>query len=359
MKSKAKIDKLAHKYALDISKFHEKTTTKIDFNNLNKDFYGDIQKNDTILKSEKIMLNKIKGKTFKEFIYSNKIIPDFWKNKLDYQYEMTNLISKDKKLLSYIGSFPTNNLNSPNLPKIKNLKNNDSKYSTISNTKKRTFRFKYNEVIDDDDNVKSIMNDYKTVYPIKEKLENLMKEYSSLNNEEISKNNNLINDIENNPNNTDNKNYLSYIKKINLEKIKEKLKKQRAFRQNIFCVESLKPKFKTIFDMKNIKTRNRTNKKKLEIFNKNIEKDIKSINNYGPHFSFCPSCKSKNIFFYNNMEPNQCLELINHIKSLKNLNKIDKIQKIKRSASVPKLSLFNEKDSSESESMQNPYRIYF
>ena len=59
------------------------------------------------------------------------------------------------------------------------------------------------------------------------------------------------------------------------------------------------------------------------------------------------------------MEPNQCLELINHIKSLKNLNKIDKIQKIKRSASVPKLSLFNEKDSSESESMQNPYRIYF
>ena len=65
MKNKIKINRLAHKYALDISKFHEKKTIKLDFNSLNKDFYGDIDKNDTIIKLDKKLLNKIKIKALK------------------------------------------------------------------------------------------------------------------------------------------------------------------------------------------------------------------------------------------------------------------------------------------------------
>ena len=190
MKNRIKINRLAHKYALDISKFHEKKTTKIDFNNLNKDFYGDIDKNDTIIKLDKKLLNKIKIKALKEFIYTNKIIPDYWKNKLDYQYEMTNLISKDKKLLSYIGSFSTNNQNSLNLPKINNSEMGPltTKYADLNDKKKKTFSFKYNEGIKED-NIKSIMDKYNLVYPIKEKLEILTKEHEDLLCNENTKNN--------------------------------------------------------------------------------------------------------------------------------------------------------------------------
>ena len=196
MKNRIKINRLAHKYALDISKFHEKKTTKIDFNNLNKDFYGDIDKNDTIIKLDKKLLNKIKIKALKEFIYTNKIIPDYWKNKLDYQYEMTNLISKDKKLLSYIGSFSTNNQNSLNLRPL------TTKYADLNDKKKKTFSFKYNEGIKED-NIKSTMDKYNLVYPIKEKLEILTKEHEDLLHNETTKNNISFHDNETNSNQTE------------------------------------------------------------------------------------------------------------------------------------------------------------
>ena len=341
MKNKIKINRLAHKYALDISKFHEKKTIKLDFNSLNKDFYGDIDKNDTIIKLDKKLLNKIKIKALKEFIYTSKIIPDYWKNKLDYQYEMTNLISKDKKLLSYIGSFSTKNQNSLNLPKINNseMGNITTKNAETNLKKKKIFSFKYNEGIKED-NIKSIMNHYKLSFPIKEKLDDLTKEYEDLLSNETTKNN----DNEKDSNKTENSN------KINiLAKIKAKLKKQGSFRQNLFSLDSLKPKYTNIFNTYNSNTRNRFNKKKFRILDKNIEKSVKSINNYGPYYSFCPLCRLKNIDFYNNLEHNHCLELIKHIKKFRKIYKIKDISKIKRSSSVPKLSLFTDKESEESE----------
>ena len=348
MKTKIKINRLAHKYALDISKFHEneKKSTKIDFSNLNKDFYGDIDKNDTMIKFDRKLLNRIKGKTLKEFIYTNKLIPDFWKNKLDYQYEMTNLISKDKKLLSYIGSSPTNYQNNLNLPQINNLdiRNNTTKYSEITDKMKRTFSFKNSEEIKED-NIKSIMDEYNSAYPIKEKLEQLTKEHEDLLNSEIGKN--IISfhddDDEKDSNKTENTNKYNL-----LAKLKAKIKKQSYFRQNLFCLDSLRPKYTTLFSMNNTKTSNHLNKKKLNILDRNIEKNVKNISNYGPYFSFCPSCKSKNIEFYNNLEPNHCRELINHIKSIRKFNKISDANIIKRSASVPKLFSFRNKETEES-----------
>jgi hypothetical protein len=385
-KPRAKIDRLAHKYALDISKFHEKSETKIDFNNLNKDFYGDIETNDIMIKSDKKKLNKIKNITLKEFIYSNKIIPDEWKNKFNYQRKMTNIISRDKQLLSYIGSFPNNNYNYdylPQLPKINtNYENNDMKTSESKTEKsKKTFKFRKRNEFNTDD-VKLVLDDYKAVYPIKEKLQNLMDEYTNntaMHNMEMSKENNLdINENEinstqkTNTNNSRISNYFSYIKKINPLNKKERTKIQRSFRQNIFTLDSLKHNTNNtnLINHKSIKNKFKI-KRPIEIKNKTIEKSVKSINYYGPHFSFCPSCKNKNLQFYNYMEPNQCLELINHIKNYRKSNNINiylnknytnnpsNTLKNQRSTSAPKLTLFDEKESEEQESDENTYKVDF
>ena len=118
-----------------------------------------------------------------------------------------------------------------------------------------------------------------------------------------------------------------------------------------------------------IKNRKNIQKKNFELKNKTIELGVKEINYYGPHFSFCPTCKNKNLEFYNYMEPNQCLELINHIKNYRKANNIylqrnstnttNTLNKNKRSASVPKLSIFNEKDSEYSEKDDNTFKIDF
>ena len=353
MKSEVKIDKLAHKYALDISKFHKRAKAKrIDFGDLNKDFYGDIEKKVTLIKLNKKSLNQIKGTTLKEFIYTNKNIPDFWKNKLNYQYEMTDLISRDKKLLSYIGSFPFEYHYKEKLPKIITNIDND----IINNKTKKTFRIKKTNELDEND-LKVIMDNYKVVYPIKEKLENLVNVYNNnLINDENSKNNNILNEKKDeNFSITKDSNYHSYNKitnSINKNK-KEILRIQNSFRQNIFTLDSLKKNDNQEYNKTSLgggginKRRNIFSKKNNEIRNKIIENNLKTINYYGPHFSFCPSCKSKNLKFYYNMEPNQCLELINHIRNMKKIDTINEHKKkiqIKRSASVQ-----NERESEESE----------
>ena len=386
MKPRAKIDRLAHKYALDISKFHEKSETKIDFNNLNKDFYGDIETNDIMIKSDKKKLNNIKNITLKEFIYSNKIIPDEWKNKFNYQKKMTNLLSRDKQLVSYIGSFPNNN-NHYNLfqklPKINTNYDNNDVNNDESKTEKSKITFKFRKIKKfDSDDVKLILDDYKVAYPIKEKLQNLMDEYTNninLNHIEMSKeNNNDMNENEinstqkTNTNNSKNSNYFSSMKKINPLNKKERIKIQRSFRQNIFTLDSLKHNTKNtnLINHKNIKNKFKI-RKPFEIKNKTVEKNVKSINYYGPHFSFCPSCKNKNLQFYNCMEPNQCIELINHIKNYRKSNNINiylnrnytnnpsTSLKNQRSTSAPKLTLFDEKESEEQESDENTYKVDF
>jgi hypothetical protein len=54
--------------------------------------------------------------------------------------------------------------------------------------------------------------------------------------------------------------------------------------------------------------------KKIEIRNPEIKKCLEDINYYGPYFSHCPSCKNKNLNFYQTLEPHQCLKLLNFIK---------------------------------------------
>ena len=97
-------------------------------------------------------------KTLKEFVYTNKIIPDIWKNKFNYQHDMTNLISKDKNLISYIGSFPLKSQLNQKLPKI-NSKTEINLMKNTYNKSKKSFRFKPKNDYGDD-HAKLIMEEF-------------------------------------------------------------------------------------------------------------------------------------------------------------------------------------------------------
>ena len=99
------IDKLAHKYALNINQLRGPTNPKIiDFKNLNMGFYDDIAKNDSSIKKNKTILKKVKDSSMKEFIYTNKDIPERWKHRTNYGNDILNIMTKDKNLLKYVGA---------------------------------------------------------------------------------------------------------------------------------------------------------------------------------------------------------------------------------------------------------------
>ena len=67
--------------------------------------------------------------------------------------------------------------------------------------------------------------------------------------------------------------------------------------------------------------------KKIEINNPIVNKNLESINYYGPYFSHCPPCYNRNLNYYKNLEINQCLEIIHHIKKNRMKNTIIDIKK--------------------------------
>ena len=98
------IDKLAHKYALNINQIRGPTSSKkLDFKNLNIGFYDSIAKNDISIKKNQTILKRVKDSSMKEFIYSNREIPMNWKHKQDYRDNLLKIMVKDKKVLKYIG----------------------------------------------------------------------------------------------------------------------------------------------------------------------------------------------------------------------------------------------------------------
>ena len=412
---KTTIDKLAHKYALNIKEIRGPAPTKIaDFKNLNKNFYDDIESNNITIRDNIKLLNKIKDSSIKEFIFSNKEIPFIWKNKLNYQDDLLNVISKDKKLLSFLGSstlkvkkysfdkFPKINTRYEELKPLrrrkieKKISNNEVKSMNeiydqnnnnnmnISSTPiiKNKFTFKNDDKLTEKQ-VNTLLDDYKTAYPIKEKLNEL---YITSNYYNTNKNKNeTMFDNLNKMNDTNDENKILDIKKaynsINIKSQRNprhtfihtnrKLiaKKQRTFRQNIF--NNLTPMGDTTFfpfDKTIINNLNKSNRlininkiyngnKSIEnirkinnITNPLIQKNIESINYYGPYFSFCPSCKNKNMDYYNNMAPKQCIELIQHIKKLRYKNPVLNIRKTvsvspnKKSTIIQKETLESEKE---------------
>ena len=62
--------------------------------------------------------------------------------------------------------------------------------------------------------------------------------------------------------------------------------------------------------------------KNIEITNPEVNKRLQDINFWGPYFPYCLIGRNKNMRFYQTMEPNQCIKLLNYIKKVKIKNRI-------------------------------------
>ena len=376
------VDKLAQKYALNINQIRGPSkSNNLDFKNLNKGFYDDIEKNDVKIKKDQKELKKLKDTSLKEFIYTNKDIPDKWKKKSNYEDDLLNIMINDKNILTYIGTCPKEekvvtksykdsyyensfpNINNRYIPK-KTSENNSSKKDEINNimdseiVKKNTMteefandysvskmsKMKYkikNKNQLNDKLINNILEDFKTAYPIQEKLQQLYTKTNyyntnannnsnELNNDNKSSKKGLImtNSLKNFSNTaTSNNSFFNSIKN------QQQFKRKNVFRQNVF--NNLIPNNnysvpKRSQERKKLKIEERpffgsdhqSFIKRVEIANPLIIKNLESINYYGPYFSHCPPCNNRNLDFYKNLEINQCLGIIHHIKKMRMKNTI-------------------------------------
>ena len=106
-------DQLKHKYAYNINDSTKVKKVTVgsgkDFLQLSGGFYDDIENNDISIKLKQKQLQKIKNESLKEFVFTNKHIPDKWKKKLNYQNDVIKILAKDNDFLLYVsrGSNPS------------------------------------------------------------------------------------------------------------------------------------------------------------------------------------------------------------------------------------------------------------
>ena len=294
-------------YAFSILKLHEDNSNKINFKNLNKGFYDEISSDDKKIKINKSILNKIKKITIKDLIKSHKIVPLSWRNN-NSENEIINVFNNDKRFLSLS---PPKNKNYGKLPKIKlihhrnaynNLKEefkseNNRYFSPIRKLKNNKIKTK-KEL--GNDNIKILLDNFRASYPIRE---------SEIN---FSYNNNINRELSKGEHKTEQG--INSSKKENYN-----FKMRSPSRHNIFSLVSPRKNKNNSRIFNNNFGRN---SKIIEERNKTIEQNLKSIDYFGPYFSFCPSCRIKNLEFYKDMEFNQCLKLIHYIKNFRNHNNV-------------------------------------
>ena len=380
-------EKLRHKYAYNIN--DSTKTRKIslgsgnDFLSLNKGFYDEIENNDISIKNKNRQLKKIKNDSLKEFVFTNVQIPDKWKTKLDYQESVMKILTKDNNFLSYVGRGGGNlsknetistkmyTKDSFNFNKTTNLKKNkplgsstcysqifpkidknkfafieekkiskekEEDLSKIDNETKASFQKSKNKKGMSEKDIINLLEEFKTAYPIKlpKEEEDQIEKINEQDKKQTKSN--LLFSQEFNYNKLLQK-HLKYNASDNFHKIR--IKRQRAFRQNIFN-NLIPPKNAKIIDSnqknninninninsyRKLKSMNRTTSflnsdsesfyKKCIISNPIIRRNLENINFYGPYYSYCPPCLNRNLEFYNNLEPNQCLKLIHFIKKIR------------------------------------------
>ena len=318
-------------------------------------FYDAVEQKDITLKTLKNDTKNIKKETIKEFIYSNKKIPNIWKKRKNFKNVVFEMFIEDNNFLRYLGSGDENdNIKNKNKTQIRpktvssekdNLKqkiklnksnNNMNKQLTIgsfeslkndtktNNTTNLSFssykkkdkpKIKLKKIISQQEEIQNVFNNLKEQYPLKTKLQELFPDNYS---ETISKgkNNNKntnmnsveylidksrlhkVQKLERNIFN----NLLSFNKKNNLYKYKQYFEKN----------ENNKSNYKRSLDK--IKNKNKKEIIKNELNDSNIFNHLKSMNFYGPYFSYCPYCCNNNIKYYKHLEKKQCLSLLNYIK---------------------------------------------
>ena len=368
--------KKRRKYAFNINEIKVKKKflgTLNDFQKLNRGVYDEIESNDISIKESKKKLKKLKNISVKEFVYTNKQVPDHWKTKFDYNQNLLKTFIKDPKFLFYLGHGGSSNslhtikeseknnsslqnvLNKASkekkpFPKIDNNIRTSSPIKTTSNQHIiRNGRFKENNISDKE--ILGILDDFKNAYPLfdKEKNQDIHNTKDNILNDNDKKNKTFYGSR-----NSQSNNYLTNRKKVSIDvrslnslpSIKQKHNRRKnTFRQNIFT--NLLPSDSkngknfnksmtrfmscTNFRKKKVDIKNKTTNiflnsdneifdKKININNPTVIKYLEGINFFGPYYSYCPPCGNRNLEFYKNLEPNQCLQIIQQIKKNKGKN---------------------------------------
>jgi hypothetical protein len=265
------------KYAFNINeiKIKKKFQGSLnDFQKLNRGTYDEIESNDMLIKENKQKLKDLKNLAVKEFVYTNKDIPDHWKSKLDYQQNLLKMFTNDTKFLFYLGrggggdaecfrtikesekndthfntlnKYPKEKKSFPKLNSIKRLSISPMKKMS-NNQLKRNGRFKESNIPDKD--ILGILDDFKNAYPLFDK------EKNNHDNDKDNNNNskeNILYNIDKKSKTVYNsrnsrifhKNTLTSKKKVSIDmgplnslpSLKQKQKhsrRQNTFRQNIF-----------------------------------------------------------------------------------------------------------------------------
>ena len=366
------------KYAFNINNIRKEKSLEEDNDN-SKGFYDLIEKKDIRIKKGKIKLKKIKSNSVKELIYSNKAIPENWKNKINYNQEVLNIMFKDNKFLSYLGRgknfnydfesldnktkinpiknqliynslFKNNNKNNlENVNKISRSSINIKKFSpkrTISTfsingldetinsnyLKQKFFQRMKKEYKDKE--ILNLLEDLRTAFPIKQNFDMLIKNEESKRNKHILSKSfshnfttKLMNTTKDNTNNLSMFNTIKHIYHI------PQRKKIKALKESVYNNIMLFNEKNNIEQLNStLEKKKDENYKTIDIINPIIKKKLEHINYFGPFYNFCIDCRKRNIDFYNKLEYNTCLKLIHYIKKSKGnqfLNKTNQ-EKIKK-----------------------------
>ena len=362
-------DKREINYAYNINNSPNNTKAKkISFNSLSKNFYEDLINSDINIKSNRHILNKIKSKSIKESIYSNKMVPSEWKIMLGYQNDVYRIIDKDPAFALYLGrSQKESNYNkfseAQKLKTISDSQNFEQKpipdfikkffsksdnktprrYKDVensslienkkdeeknNNTEKIKFQRRPSQIyqrglinekiIIDDKLISSKLDEYRTKYDLNKYMYDI-KDKRNLDKEK--KINNILT-----PNIKDREtNYRQFLK-TRTQNDKEHVLKSSIY-YNLISKDNDNNKLKTSLKKNNLKpiikpgsiflNHNKEFDKVIEITNPKIKRDLELIDYYGPLYTHCKLCNNRNLEFYQNSEPNQTLKLLHFLKRIK------------------------------------------
>jgi len=362
-------DKREINYAYNINNSPNNTKAKkISFNSLSKNFYEDLINSDINIKSNRHILNKIKSKSIKESIYSNKMVPSEWKIMLGYQNDVYRIIDKDPAFALYLGrSQKESNYNkfseAQKLKTISDSQNFEQKpipdfikkffsksdnktprrYKDVensslienkkdeeknNNTEKIKFQRRPSQIyqrglinekiVIDDKLISSKLDEYRTKYDLNKYMYDI-KDKRSLDKEK--KINNILT-----PNIKEREtNYRQFLK-TRTQNDKEHVLKSSIY-YNLISKDNDNNKLKTSLKKNNLKpiikpgsiflNHNKEFDKVIEITNPKIKRDLELIDYYGPLYTHCKLCNNRNLEFYQNSEPNQTLKLLHFLKRIK------------------------------------------
>ena len=359
-------DKRETNYAYNINNSPNSTKAKkISFNTLSKNFYEDLINSDSSIKSNRRTLNRIKCKSIKESVYSNKMVPSSWKIILGYQDQVYGVIDKDPAFAQYLGRSQkeSNNRVFSEAQKLRNIHDPQnveqkpipdfikkyldkseekelhesektiSKEAKVNDDKIEKFKFQRrpsqtfqqrlinekNLVIIDDKLISSKLDEYRTKYDLNKYMHDIK---ARRNLDKEKKLNNLLT-----PNPQDREiNYRQFLK-TRTQNDKEHVLKSSIY-YNLISKDNDNDinKLKTSLKKKNLKpikpasiflNHNKEFDKVIEITNPKIKRDLELINYYGPLYTHCKLCNNRNLEFYQNSEPNQTLKLLHYLKRIK------------------------------------------